>query len=365
MKKYIVAMLIVAFSMIPVNVANAGVVASKNAPDTAVGNLKSDSKAIQSELDKTGQVTLEDGGVYYLSKPIYLSDGVEFDATGATIYCDTFIFMSPEGEPNYKSLKNVTLKGGKWRSTSKDGFRASSFHIRHSRDITISDMDIQVSNYEGHTMEFVACKNITVENCVITPLGKAKKDSVEEQIQIDIAAPATATDTKERTNGGTCDNIKIIGCTVKGCRAVCANWAARDKGKYLNKFHTNITIKDCKLTGVSAEALNLSNTTSATITGNTLISKAPAKRGVYAVGCQIVLFGKVPGKIKKRDLKIEKNVIKGANHGLRIASATSSEFNNLTLKKNKLYAKNGSGSALTYRNVKNKKESGNKTAQWK
>lgn len=365
MKKYILAMLIVAFSMIPVNVANAGVVASKNAPDTAVGNLKSDSKAIQSELDKTGQVTLEDGGVYYLSKPIYLSDGVEFDATGATIYCDTFIFMSPVGEPNYKSLQNVTLKGGTWRSTSKDGFRASSFHIRHSRDITISDMDIQVSNYEGHTMEFVACKNITVKNCKIKCLGKPVKNSNQEQIQIDLAAPSTATDTKERTNGGTCDNIKIIGCTVQGCRAVCANWAAKDKGKYLNKFHTNITIKDCKLTGVTSEALALFNTPNATITGNTLISKAPSSRGVYAKGCQIVLFGKVPGKIKKRDLKIQKNVIKGAVHGLRIASATSSEFNKLTLKNNKLYAKSGLGGALEYRNIKNVKESGNKKAQWK
>lgn len=365
MNKWILTLSIIIISMMPVITAKAGVVAPSNTPDTAISDLKSDSKAIQAELDKTGQVTLEEGGVYRLSKQIYLSDGDYFDATGATIYCDTFIFMSPFGEPDYKSLKNVTLKGGKWRSTLKDGFTASSFHIRHSKDITISDMDIKVSNYEGHTMEFVACKNITVKNCKIMPLGKAKKDSVQEQIQIDLAAPSTATDTKERTNGGTCDNIKIIGCTVKGCRAVCANFAAKDKGKYLNKFHTNITIKNCKLTSVSSQALSLFNTTSATITGNKIISNAPSNRGNYAIGCHIALFGKVPGKIKNRNLIISKNEIKGAKYGLRIASDTSSAFDKLTLKNNKIYAKSSSSSAMLIGGVNKDSKSRNKTGQWK
>ena len=365
MKKSIIILSIIIISMMPMITAKAGVVAPSNAPDTAINAMRSDTKAIKSKLDKTGQVTLEDGGVYYLSKAIYLSDGDYFDATGATIYCDTFIFMSPIGEPNYKSLKNVTLKGGKWRSTIKDGFTKASFHIRHSRDITISDMDIQVSNYEGHTMEFVACKNITVKNCKIMPLGKAKKDSVEEQIQIDIAAPSTATDTKERTNGGTCDNIKIIGCTVKGCRAICANYAAKDQGKYVNRFHTNITVKNCKLTGVSSEALTLSNTTSATITGNKIVSNAPSNRRYYAIGCHIAIYGKVPGKIKKRNLKITKNEIKGVNYGLLISSSTSSTFNKLTLKNNKLYSKGGAASALSLRSINNISKSGNNTEQWK
>ena len=206
-------------------------------------------------------------------------------------------------------------------------------------------MDIKVSNYEGHTMEFVACKNITVKNCKIMPLGKAKKDSVEEQIQIDIAAPSTASDTKERTNGGTCDNIKIIGCTVKGCRAVCANYAAKDQGKWVNKFPTNITIKNCKLTGVSSEALTLSNTTSATITGNKIISNAPSNRRNYARGCDVIIYGKVPAKIKNRNLKISNNEIRGANYGLLVSSMSSSSFDKLTLKNNKFYAKSSAASA--------------------
>ena len=365
MKKMIIIILTILILFVPEVKAKAGVVEPSNDPDTAVSDLSSDTSAIQSELDETGEVILEKGGVYRLSRQIYLSDGDYFDATGATIYCDSFIFMSPIGKPNYKSLKNVTLKGGKWRSTIKDGFTKASFHIRHSRDITISDMDIQVSNYEGHTMEFVACKNITVNNCKIMPIGKAEKDSVQEQIQIDLAAPSTASDTKERTNGGTCDNIKIIGCTVKGCRAVCANWAAKDKGKYLNKFHTNVTIKNCKFTGVSSEALALYNTTNATIKGNTLISNAPSSRGNYASGCRIEFFGTVPKKIKKRELTIEKNVIKGTSNGLRIATSTASVYDKLTLKNNKLYSKSGSGRALGVSAVRKTIGSGNKTAQWK
>ncbi len=365
MKKRMLTMFIFIFSMLPVMTAKAGVVPPLNEVGTDISKMGSDSRNIQAELEETGYVVLEDGGEYYLSSPIYLSDGDYLDATGATIYCSTFIFKSPEKEPNYKSLKNVTLKGGKWRSTSKTGFDASSFHIRHSRDITISDMDIKVSNYEGHTMEFVACKNITVKNCKIRCLGKPKKESVQEQIQIDLAAPSTAKDTKERTNGGTCDNINIIGCDVEGCRAVCSNWAAKDRGKYLNKFHTNITIKNCKLTGVTSEALALFNATNATITGNTLISKAPSNRDNYSTGCRIEFFGTVPKKIKKRDLVIKNNVIKGVNNGLRIATSTSSVFDNLILKNNKMYTKSGLGSAKMISAVKKKKESGNKTGQWK
>lgn len=366
MKNWMKTMLFVFIaSMMPVITAKADVVAPLNTSDTPITAMKSDSGRIQEELDKTGKVILEDGGVYRLSKQICLSDGDSFDATGATIYCDTFIFMSPVGKTNYKSLKNVTLKGGKWRSTLKEGFMASSFHIRHSKDITISDMDIKVSNYEGHTMEFVACKNITVKNCKIMPLGKPQKDSVEEQIQIDIAAPSTATDTAKRTNSATCDNIKIIGCTVKGCRAVCANFAGKDRGKYLDKFHTNITIKNCKLTGVTSQALALFNTTNATVTGNKIISKAPSNRGGYAIGCQVTLFGKVPGKIKNRNLTITKNEIKGVNYGLKVSSDSSSAFHKLTLKKNKLYAKSSSSAALVLRAIETKSESGNKKEQWK
>ena len=349
----------------PKMAVRAGTVAPANEGETSKASSKSDDKAIQSELDKTGEVTLINGGIYYLSGPIYLSDNDYLDATGATIYCSGFIFMGPESRPGYASLKNVTLKGGKWRSTTKKGFEKSSFHFRHAKDITISDMDIKVSNYEGHTMEFVACKNVTVKNCKIMPLGKAKKDSVEEQIQIDIAAPSTAKDNKAATDGSTCNNIRIIGCTVKGCRAVCCNYAARDKGKYLNKFHTNITVKDCKLTGVTSEALAIFNTTSATVTGNKIISNAPSNRNNHAIGCHIAFFGKAPDKLKKRNLKITNNEIKGVNYGLMISSSTASQFDKLTLKNNKLYAGKGEGSALSLRAIKKIVKSKNKTAQWK
>ena len=364
-KKWKLIILTILFLAHPVMTVKAGVVAPANDGAASADSVKYDNKAIQSELNKTGEVTLVSGGVYYLSGPINLSDGNYFDATGATIYCSGFVFMGPASQPGYGSLKNVTLKGGTWRSSSKEGFSQSSFHIRHARDITISDMDIKVSNYEGHTMEFVACKNVTVKNCKIMPLGKAKKNSVEEQIQIDIAAPSTASDSKAATDGTTCDNIKIIGCTVKGCRAVCCNYAAIDKGKYLKKFHTNITIKNCKLTGVTSQALAMFNTTSATVTGNKIISNAPADRNYYAIGCHIAFFGKVPGKIKKRSLKITKNEIKGVNYGLMISSSTDSQFDKLTLKNNKLYAKKGAGSALSVRSVKKTDQSGNKTAGWK
>lgn len=43
----------------------ADVVAPLNSPDTPITAMKSDSGRIQAELDKTGEVILEDGGAYH------------------------------------------------------------------------------------------------------------------------------------------------------------------------------------------------------------------------------------------------------------------------------------------------------------
>lgn len=325
----------------------------------------SDYENIIASLKEDGEVTLVKGETYKVSKTISLKDGWSIDATGATIYCDRAVFSNELTKTNYGSLKNVKIKGGTWLSDSKQGYMKTYIHFTHASNIELSDMTINSTNYEGHTIELVACKNVTIKNCKITPKGKAGKKSVEEPLQIDLATGTTypAIAGTKFANGATCKNIKIIGCTIKGNRGICANYSPRES-KYFNKFHENITIKNCKITGVCSEAVALFNTAGATITGNTIITKAPLSRASYSVGCHFHLFGK-NSVAKKRKITVSKNVIKGGRQALYFYSQTSQQYGKVTIKNNKLYCKNGAGNALKTVSVSNLTSSGNKTNGWK
>ena len=324
-----------------------------------------DYENIVASLKQDGEVTLAEGETYKVKKTIMLKDGWSIDATGATIYCNRSVFSHGLTKTNYGSLKNVKIKGGTWLSDFKNGYTKSYIHFTHASNIELSDMTINSTNYEGHSIELVACKNVTIKNCKITPKGKPNKKSVEEPLQIDLATGTTYPAIKgtKFANGAACKNIKIIGCTIKGNRGICANYSPRES-KYLNKFHENITIKNCKITGVSSEAVALFNTAGATVTGNTIISNASLSRDSYSVGCHFHLFGK-NSVAKKRKITVSNNVIKGGRQALYFYSHTSQKYGMVVIKNNKLYCKNGAGNALKTVSVSKLTSSGNKTNGWK
>ncbi len=312
-------------------------------------------------------MTLESGGTYYLSKRIMLESNWTIDATDATIITSGMIFNHDVTSKKYDSIFGVTIKGGTWKTTITDGYGKTLMHFTHAKNITLQDMKIEACNYGGHSIELVACKDVTIDHCKITPLGKPSATSVEEQIQIDIAAPATAPFlSSDYTNGLCCKNITITDCTVTGCRAICANYAATDGGKYLKNFHENIVIKNCKLTGKTAETLALFNTTSATVSGNKIKTKAPTSRDSYSVGCHFAYFGKVPASIKNTKIKITKNKIYGGRQALLVYSHSSSKYGTVTIKNNTLYCKKGAANALKAPTtcIKKLKMSKNKTKSW-
>lgn len=319
---------------------------------------------ILSELKSTGSVTLVKGGTYYLSGKLTLESGWEIDATGATIYCSGALFDHKLTKTNYNSIHDVTIKGGKWLSEDSKGYKKTLIHFTHAKNIKLLNMTIDATNYEGHTIELVACRNVTIQKCKITPKGSPGKKSVEEQIQIDIATGTTYPAIKDTkfANGATCKNIKIIGCTVKGNRAVCANYSPKES-KYLGKFHSGITVKNCTLTGVCSEALALFNTQSAVVTGNTIITKAPLKRDSYSVGCHFHLFGDNSSAAKGK-IKVSNNTIKGGRQALYFFSHSSTQFGYVTVKNNKLYCRNGVKNALDISSVRHPTSSGNSLNGW-
>ncbi|MCR5451768.1 MAG: hypothetical protein K6F00_03965 [Lachnospiraceae bacterium] len=303
---------------------------------------------IQSELDKNGKYIFKSGKTYILDHTLYISSNQTIKAKGATIKCAAGAVRNYGTKKNYNSASNIKIIGGKWISTSKTGYDKSSFQFVHAKNITLKNMTIKNTNYSGHSIELIACKNVKVTGCKITPLGKAKSGSVEEQIQIDMASPSTAPTIESKLqNGATCQNIKIKNTTVTGCRAVCANISMVDGDSYKKKFHRNVVIDNCKFTGKVAEGLALWNVIGINVKNSTVISNASkTAESHHSDGLCIQMFGTAPSDMSSKTINLTGNTIKGGEDGFRIWSQSSSKFGHLYMKNNKCYSKNGSSHAL-------------------
>ncbi|MCR5666943.1 MAG: hypothetical protein K6G01_08945 [Eubacterium sp.] len=322
-------------------------------------STESDSDNINDELEQCGSVTLVSGEKYYLDSTLYLEKGWKINAKKAKIYTTGRIMECNYSIKGYKKL-NATVTGGIWRYDGKSGHSLTAIQLSHVNGVTFKNMNIKYCTYQGHTFELIACKNVSIKNCKIRCYGKVKSTSNEEQIQIDIDAPATAPTTGVH-NGKCCANITISKCDVVGSRAVCANYTAANGGKYKNHFHKNIKVKNCKLRGKSAEALALFNTTGATVTGNTIINTTPTSRDSYSDGMAITYFGSGASGGK---YTIKNNTIKGGRHALLMYSHSSSRFGKTTIRSNKLYCKAGASNALKTASVSKLSASKNKKYKW-
>ncbi|MCR5605521.1 MAG: hypothetical protein K6F69_01720 [Treponema sp.] len=341
--KLLLAMAAIIFIHISSDTAFAGTVEPSNDYST------SDMRNIQAELIETGSVTLVPGATYYLYTRLPVQSGWHIEATGATIIAETYTMLNFCEKAGYEDLVNFSINGGTWKCKETNGLtNGSSFKFCHANGITLTNMDIQNTNYENHSIELVACKNVLVKNCTITALGTPGKKSVEEQLQIDIAAKSVAPFMSNYPGGSSlydgkaCENIEVNNCTITGCRAICANYTPKEKSM-LSKYHKNINILNCTLTGKTSEALALFNTVSSTVSKNTIVTEAPVKRNSYSVGCHFAYFGKLAGK---GTIKITNNTIKGGRQAVHVYSHSTTKFKKVVINNNKLYCKNGANNAL-------------------
>ena len=338
MKKWLFLILLSVIILIRTN-AQAGVVKPTD--------NKKDALAINEELRSTGYVKLVKGKTYHLTYPIRLNSNQTVDATGATlIVSKSAVRNDPKNyKKDYSSMFNIVIRGGRWISNKKNGNKGTAFSFAHCRRIILEDMDIQTTNAEGHGIELVGCQDVCVRKCSVIAQGKGKAKSVEEMIQIDLAAPHTAPFLSSKfRNGLPCKNIIIDGCTVKGNRGICANYAKKDK-KYRNKCHNKITIRNSVITGVKSEALALFNAANVTVQNNKIITKSKRTGEAYSVGCHMAVFGK-NSVLPKSVNTVSNNTIKGGRQGFLLCSHSRSRYGSLTISKNKIYCKKGIDKAL-------------------
>lgn len=280
-------------------------------------------------LETNDELTFQSGKEYTLPYSIKIPKGrnITINAEGATIYITKGAISNADDNKKtggYGAIAGLTINGGTWKSVDSKGGTTSAFKIAQGKNITLKDMTIECANAGSHSVEIVACKDVLIENCKITPLGS--NNGKEEQLQIDLASPATAGDVLEGKglDGSTCQNVQIINCEVTGNRGIGINAdvknakgaGKKDRGKYQNKYHKNITISGCTITGNKAEGLMAYNIIGLKVTGNTIISKASAKKANYSSGIHVLN----QGGGNKMTVTIQNNTVEGGKQAIFVGS---------------------------------------------
>lgn len=334
------------------------------------GDIKQDSRNLNQLLNNDDKKTIvfPSGSTIKVQSVFHIGNNTTIIADGATIIQaseDKGIILNDVDSGNYDSIKNVEIQGGIWKKASNQAGN-SMFRFAHGTNLVFKNVTIE-TNYQGHGLELIACKDVLVQNCKIVAKNNKTKsaNSVEEALQIDIATPTTSPGisyNSEYVKGQVCKNIEIVNSTISGSRGICANFASGND-KYKNNFHTGITIRGCKITGTSAEGLALFNTVGCTVKNNTIISNSSRTDGSYGNGFSMMLFGTSKISAKHKNV-ILKNKIYGNSGGIHILSDTSSKFGQITIKGNKVYCKKGADNCIFIRDCVKTAESKNSSKKW-
>ena len=306
-----------------------------------------------------------------ISIDTYLRPGnnTTINAGDHTITSGSGVIINDPTAASYDNFKNLTINGGVWKNSSSSGLKGTMMRISYASDISINDATVYC-NYTGHGIELIACNGVSISGCKLIPQGKCPKKCVEEQLQIDLATPKTAPGlyrlSPKLCNGTPSKNISVTNCIVSGARGICASFPGSEaKYRKAGNYHSNITIENCTITGKSAEALALFNTTSATVKNCRVTTKTPLKRNSYSVGLAVAYQkGSSPKTSIKNKVVIENNIVKGGRQGIFVFSHTSKKFGNVIVKKNKAYARSGKRNAIRVISAKKKQVSKNKTKKW-
>ena len=265
------------------------------------------------------------------------------------------------------------VNGGIWKNSSSSGLAGTMMRISYASNISINNATVY-TNYKGHGIELISCSNVVVNNCTLKAQGKCSKTCVEEQLQIDLSSPTTAPGlyrlSKKLCNGTPCKNITVKNCTIQGARGICANFAgAGNEAKYrkARNYHSNITIENCNVTGISAEAIALFNTKSATVKNCRITTKTPKSRNSYSVGLAVAYQkGSAPKATTKTKnvISLTNNTVKGGQQGIFVRSNASKKLGTVIVSGNTVSAKKGKKNAIKVLSAKKVKIAKNKTKKW-
>lgn len=164
----------------------------------------------------------------------------------------------------YNGLKNITIKGGVWNSTSDN--TATIIRIAHATNVTLDGVTVSGGGC-AHQIEVAAINGFYVKGCTFKDYGSAASaDTSDKQEALQLDMPCATDVFKEIYEDGTVmKNVEVTGCTFSN--------VPRGVGTHtmLNgAYHENIKINNNTFKNVAEEAIVGLNYYNCEIKGNTI-----------------------------------------------------------------------------------------------
>lgn len=267
-----------------------------------IQNIKNSmsTKAINKALKLGGKFRFNIG-TYNLTEPLVLysnttvtcDDGVIFNRKHSGRMIETSCSNKTKA---YNGANNISWCGGTFNADKHTG-NANVITLFHASGIILSK--ITINGCVGlHSIEINACKNVAISECKISNQSSRPGEEFREGIQIDYANydglkwHDAGSDAK-CYDGTHCDEIIVIDNEINSCPAgIGTHTVSNDK-----KYHTNVLIKNNKISGCKVDVRLCGFSDSRVINQNV---KAVVKDEAHKYH---------GGKIKLKNLKGNTNIV--------------------------------------------------------
>lgn len=309
--------------------------------------------------DREKTLMIPEGTTIKLKQGIRIGSNTTLIATGVTFVQNgegAGILENQVTDADYRSLENVVIQGGVWKSRHKRK-AYPLISLMQASNIQMEDMMVVTSMPETG-VKLTACKNVTMTHCEIRCKkgGKDKKNMELAAIELNPAVPLLTEGLKSVinescVNGQTCQSILLEKCVVHGRRGVYA--AGTKQRKYRNRLHSRIRMRECTVTGTDAEAVLLENTVGFSLRKNLLITRAERNRGIHASGIVAQLFAS-QGKTARFPNRISGNVVYSARYSMVVRSQSKCRFGKTEVCSNRSYVQGSGSKAMRIRHCRKK-----------
>lgn len=309
--------------------------------------------------DREKTLMIPEGTVIKLKQGITIGSNTTLIATGVTFVLngeETGILDNQVTDADYRSLENISIQGGVWKSKHKKK-AYPLITLMQASNVQMEDMTVITSMPETG-VQLIACKNVEMTHCEIRckKSPKQKKRLDLPAIELDPAVPLLTDELKSVinrscVNGQTCQNIVLEKCIVHGRRGIYA--AGAKQKKYRNRLHSRVKIRECTVTGTDAEAILLENTIGFSIRKNLLITQADQKQGIRCTGILVQLLS-TKGKTYRLSNGVSGNVVYSVRYGVIIRSQSKCRFGKTTVTANRSYVQMAGKQAMRIKHCRKK-----------
>ncbi len=245
-----------------------------------------DERALQQALDEVarsggGRVVVGPGEWRLHEAPLRVHAGTRLTLTPATRIVrtgpiETMVTNGPYGAGRtvgaHDGPGNILVEGGIWDVNGFDNPRPSfGMVFNHARDVHVRDLEIR-DMPEWHAIETNSTRNVTISGCrFVTGIARRPHAYQTEAVSLDLAAPGLtawgAEDDTHTSHVRVIDNFCSGYPTFVGCHTGHPDFQ-----------HSSVVIANNTATDLSCWAVNLTNTSAVSITGNAFTGTAAGIR---------------------------------------------------------------------------------------